>query len=163
MLHFSDVLTDAQYKYVIDKTLNAREWHFDSVSNLTNNWKLDLDNDNFFTQTFVQIIEKFSIKKFNLERVYANGRTFGQCGNFRQDNTEPNTYTFVYYVNNCDGDTFFYDELYTEWNNYNKRTLIKRFTPTKGTGVLFNGHRYHGNGVGRLHNRIVINMNLTLE
>lgn len=80
------------------------------------------------------------------------------------DDIDPtHTHTFIYYVNDCDGDTFFYDELYTEWNNYNKRTLIKRFTPTKGTGVLFNGHRYHGNGVGRLHNRIVINMNLTLE
>jgi hypothetical protein len=80
------------------------------------------------------------------------------------DDIDPShTHTFVYYVNDCDGDTFFYDELYTEWNNYNKRTLIKRFTPKKGTGVLFNGHRYHGNGVGRLHNRIVINMNLTLE
>jgi hypothetical protein len=131
MLHFSDVLTDAQYKYVIDKTLNASEWHFDSVSNPTNNWKLDLDNDNFFTQTFVQIIEKFSIKKFNLEKVYANGRTFGQCGNFRQDNTEPNTYTFVYYVN-------------PEWNIlWGGETVLQTpngllaMTPYPNSGLLF--------------------------
>ena len=79
------------------------------------------------------------------------------------DISDEHTHTFIYYVNNCDGDTFFYKDFYTTWNNYDKRTLAKRFTPVKGTGVLFNGKRYHGNGVGRLHNRIVINMNLKLS
>ena len=73
------------------------------------------------------------------------------------------THTFIYYVNDCDGDTFFYKDYYTVSDNYNKRTLETTFTPKKGVGVLFNGHRYHGNGVGRKENRIVINMNLTIR
>jgi hypothetical protein len=68
--------------------------------------------------------------------------------------------TLIYYVNQCDGDTFFYKDFFVQGReNFNKRVLEKRMTPVKGTGVLFDGHRYHGNGVGRKHNRIVINMN----
>lgn len=78
------------------------------------------------------------------------------------DISPEHTHTFVYYVNDCDGDTFFYKDFYQAWDNYDKRTLVKSFTPKKGTGVLFDGKRYHSNGVGRLENRVVINMNLKL-
>jgi hypothetical protein len=79
------------------------------------------------------------------------------------DISPDHTHTFIYYVNDCDGDTFFYKDFYTTADNYNKRTLEQSFTPRKGVGVLFNGKRYHGNGVGRKENRIVINMNLTVK
>jgi hypothetical protein len=79
------------------------------------------------------------------------------------DISSDHTHTFIYYVNDCDGDTFFYKDRYTAWNNYDKRTLETSFTPKKGVGVLFEGNRYHGNSVGRKENRIVINMNLTIR
>jgi hypothetical protein len=77
------------------------------------------------------------------------------------DISPEHTHTLVYYVNDCDGDTTFYKERYTAWNNYDKRTLVKSFTPVKGTGVLFDGKRYHSNGVGREKHLVGINMNLT--
>jgi hypothetical protein len=48
----------------------------------------------------------------------------------------------LYYVDNSDGDTFLFneskrDELFKEF------TVKDRVTPTKGTGVLFDGHRFH--------------------
>jgi len=79
------------------------------------------------------------------------------------DISDEHTHTFIYYVNDCDGDTFFYKDFYTSPTNYDKRTWVKSFTPTKGTGVVFNGKRYHSNGVGKMHNRVVINMNLKLS
>ncbi len=79
------------------------------------------------------------------------------------DISDEHTHTLIYYVNDCDGDTFFYKDFYTTGDNFNKRSLLKSFTPVKGTGVLFNGKRYHSNGVGKLHNRVVINMNLKLS
>ena len=79
------------------------------------------------------------------------------------DISPEHTHTFIYYVNDSDGDTLIYDEFYTTWNNYDKRTLVQRVTPKKGTGVLINGMRYHSNEVGRDEHRVVINMNLTLR
>jgi hypothetical protein len=68
--------------------------------------------------------------------------------------------TMIYYVNDCDGPTHFYEDILDPNNeNYNKRTLKSSFNPKKGTGVVFNGLRYHSNGVGNDKNRVVINMN----
>jgi hypothetical protein len=68
--------------------------------------------------------------------------------------------TMIYYVNDCDGPTHFYEDILDPDNeNFNKRTLKASYTPKKGTGVVFNGLRYHSNGVGNHKNRVVINMN----
>lgn len=37
-----------------------------------------------------------------LDRVYANGQSFGQDGQFHQDSPEPNTWTFLLYTNFID-------------------------------------------------------------
>jgi hypothetical protein len=72
-------------------------------------------------------------------------------------------WTMIYYVNDCDGPTHFYEDFFDKDNNYNKRTLKSSHIPKKGTGVLFNGLRYHGNSVGNEKNRVVINMNMQLN
>lgn len=43
-------------------------------------------------------------------------------------------FVFLYYVNDCDGDTVFFNDQGDE---------IERITPKKGTGVLFNANIFH--------------------
>jgi Rps23 Pro-64 3,4-dihydroxylase Tpa1-like proline 4-hydroxylase len=106
MYYYDDVLTKDQYEYVLNKTLNGNQWNFMGFSNTTAEykfWYMELSEDKFFTETFLSIVENITNKKFELNRVYANGQTYGLPGNIHQDVRTDYTpelyYTFLYYVN----------------------------------------------------------------
>jgi hypothetical protein len=60
-------------------------------------WSMDLTKDNFFSVYLLSVIEKHFSKKFELLRVYANGHTFGQDGEFHTDSDKDKYYTFCLY------------------------------------------------------------------
>jgi hypothetical protein len=71
---------------------------------------------------------------------------------------------FLYYVNDCDGDTILFDETIvsdddpfpTEFN------IIKRISPKAGKGVFFDGSRFHASSSPSTYKvRYVINFNFT--
>lgn len=66
------------------------------------------------------------------------------------DDNKPHI-AFIYYVNDSDGDTHFYD----------KGKLAQTVSPKKGSGVMFKGHIYHASA-SPVENRfrLVINYNL---
>lgn len=69
--------------------------------------------------------------------------------------------TLIYYVHDSDGDTVFFDEVYDPKPGYaplrGDVAECFRYTPIKGNGILFNGHRYHsGNSpINNLHRTII--------
>jgi hypothetical protein len=75
-------------------------------------------------------------------------------------------YTFLYYVNDSDGDTFIFNEKVNpamgENQNYpDKFTLLERVSPKKGDAILFNGLHYHSSSTPEHHDsRIALNINL---
>ena len=50
------------------------------------------------------------------------------------DDSEQNVYTAIYYVNDSDGDTYFFDE---------DLNITNTLTPKKGRMVLFNSNKFH--------------------
>lgn len=59
----------------------------------------------------------------------------------------------IYYVNDSDGDTQFYDG----------QAVIKTVSPKAGRAVLFSGHHYHSSASPTQHRyRIVLNFNLDM-
>jgi hypothetical protein len=59
--------------------------------------------------------------------------------------------TAIYYVNDADGDTLFFDK---------KQKVVERITPKKGTLVYFDGHDLHaGQAPSKSPYRCVINFN----
>ena len=56
---------------------------------------------------------------------------------------------FLYYANESDGDTFFFNENF----GAKEYTVLKRSSPKKGKGVLFDNSIVHASSPPRLHER----------
>ena len=58
----------------------------------------------------------------------------------------------LYYVNNSDGDTIFFDQ----------GSIVNRISPKRGRVVLFNGNILHGGGIPKIGPRSVVNFDITM-
>lgn len=70
------------------------------------------------------------------------------------------TVSLLYYVNDSDGDTFFFNEFFDESheNKVEKITLQKRITPKKGNAIFFDSKQFHASSSPKDSDvRIVIN------
>lgn len=71
-------------------------------------------------------------------------------------------YSAIYYINDADGDTVFFDEFYTD-DDYSKKTIQQRIPPERGKCIIFDGLQYHTGTVPTKNKRMIININFTLE
>jgi hypothetical protein len=66
----------------------------------------------------------------------------------------------LYYLNDCDGDTYIFNE--TEKSS--KYTIKQRITPEKGKLICFDGKHYHASGCPKVFSqRLVLTMNFSCE
>jgi Rps23 Pro-64 3,4-dihydroxylase Tpa1-like proline 4-hydroxylase len=138
------VLNQEDYEYVVNKTLYGDQWKFSGVSNQNSLkfWYMELSGDTFFNDKFLPVVENLSGKKFEIDRVYANGQTFGLCGSVHKDiesDFAPELYsTFVYYVNptwdaNWGGNTVLIHD----------NGSVSNVLPVRNTGILFPSNMLH--------------------
>ena len=85
--------------------IRKNNWKFGQTSKNIYNyeipfWSMELIEDIFFSKYVKEVIEKTFSKKFNIERLYANGQTYGQDGIYHTDSNNSNSYTFVLYLTN---------------------------------------------------------------
>ena len=84
-------------------TVKRPTWSFGQISQTspisTPFWMMTLTDDPFFSTQMKSKIEAAANRKFAVQRVYANGQTFGQDGTFHQDETADESYTFCIYIN----------------------------------------------------------------
>lgn len=115
-----------------------------------------------FEKMVVELASIFEVQLDNIIRVKLNFTTpvpGYQSNNYCSPHTdfeEPH-WVFLYYINDSDGDTIFFD-------NKKDLNIIKRITPKKGTCVLFNGEIYHtqSNPITSI-SRLNININVFLK
>jgi len=80
-------------------------WSFGQISQTspisTPFWMMTLTDDPFFSTHLKSKIEAAANRKFTVQRIYANGQTFGQDGTFHQDDAHESgsSYTFCLYMN----------------------------------------------------------------
>ena len=104
---FDNVFTKKQHERVLD-TLKQRRWSFDNWAEHEADkgilcWSLwGLETEPFYNTELLQRIEQITNMKFNVDRIYANGQSFGQDGVFHLDHNEVNQYTFLYYATELD-------------------------------------------------------------
>lgn len=73
------------------------------------------------------------------------------------DHTLPYSKTLIYYVNDSDGDTYFFDKTYTG-ENPGELNVIEKITPKAGSAVLFDSYRYHASSIPTIDKRSVVNI-----
>jgi hypothetical protein len=82
--------------------------------------------------------------------------------NYNFPHTDPDSdKSFIYYINDADGDTVFFNEFKS--NEFPKTfTTNSRVTPRKGSGVFFNSTQYHASSnPAHTPARYIINFNFT--
>ena len=115
-------------------------------------------NSNFyklFEHPILNILEKFKLKNKIINRIRL-GKTVSigkkYINNPHIDKQEKHQ-TILYYLNDSDGDTYFYKK--------NKKIIEKQITPEQNKAVLFNGLIYHASSkpIKNMY-RLVLNINL---
>lgn len=121
---------------------------------------------------FVEKAENFEVDSILRIRVRRTMKTPGA------DDTTYNTphvdlmhetpfYTFVYYAEESDGDTIFFDRVFERGSNASLQgspAILQTVQYKKGNGVLFDGLRFHaGNSPKNYVKRTVINFDFTVK
>lgn len=126
--------------------IKTRGWKFghesSNFSTDTPFWSMDLVDEPFFTEYLKGIIETYFGKKFKLNRVYANGQTFGQDGSYHIDTDNADCYTFALYLTNIHPDNV---EI-ASGNIYFKFPDVKYkigFEPLYNRGIFFPSNYMH--------------------
>ncbi len=100
-------------------------------------WYTDLSKNDFFTKT---LFERIPHGPWILERVYANGQSYGQNGKFHQDSTNPKCWTFILYTNEIDTVNI------NSWGGQTEfQTKIGTLSqvPEPNLGILFKSDIFH--------------------
>lgn len=105
------------------------------------------------------IVKNAGISRYNIVRVKANLTTAHDFSPLHYQaphvDTDPPSRTFVYYVNDSDGDTVLFNERLGD--RFDRFTIKERFTPKKGSLFSFDGSHYHAGQYPTTGYRMVIN------
>jgi hypothetical protein len=109
------------------------------------------------------------LKTVNMNLTPSNDKLLGRYGiphidkNYSlEEYKKYDTYTGLYYLNDTDGDTILYNELYNDSIPSNV-THYMNITPKADTLLLWNSRRYHSAPAGCSMTRAVLNINFLVE
>ena len=149
---FDEFLTPDELEKCAETT-SRPEWSFGQISRsspiATPFWMMVLTSDAFFNTQLLSKIERAANKKFTVERIYANGQTFGQDGTYHQDGYADDSYTFCIYINkqitpetadNIGGEFVFKIPRPSSEDEAFSRIMIP---PIYNRGILFPAHYFH--------------------
>jgi hypothetical protein len=140
IIFFKDVFSQEDLEK-IDEYIISPNWGFGHWSNENFPdkifWSLNLSNIQYFNDYLFSIITKITNRNWEIDRIYANGQTYGLDGAFHTDSDHG--YTFLYYWNkewnlSWAGNTIFVDE------NTNQMESI---CPRPNSAILFPGNILH--------------------
>jgi hypothetical protein len=125
----------------IQKYIRSPNWSFGHYSEEKSShktfWYLELSDIKYFNDHLFSHIKKITNRDWKIERIYANGQTYGLDGSFHIDNE--NGYTFLYYCNETwdlswAGNTIFVDESLNQ---------METICPMPNGAILFPGNLLH--------------------
>lgn len=141
----NDFLELPDWQTAVSKTVQGKNWEFAGFSNNVQKeikfWYMNLDQDEFFTKKFFASISKQFNRHYELDRVYANGQTYGLSGSLHQDviDADSSYKTFLYYPGP------FWDVTYGGYTVFHDKTndSIFSYYPTPNSAVMFDSNIWH--------------------
>ena len=139
---YTNFLDVSEFNMVNKVLKESSSWCFKGKSMNGDNkfWYHELMNDPYFSEVLVRKIMQTTGLNLKLERVYANGQSFGQNGSFHQDSTEPNTFTFLLYLNEIKREDL------DEWGGETQFKMNDRllsFQPETNSALIFMSEIFH--------------------
>ena len=128
--------------------IETMKWDFGHGSNSFTSdtdviyWNRDLIDNEYLSIYILKIIEKSFSKKFKINRLYANGQSFGQNGSFHFDDLTPNCYTFCLYLTDIAKEYIDIAEGYLYFSLPEHLHKIC-YEPKYNRGILFPSHYIH--------------------
>lgn len=120
IVSYADFLSPDDFATAVQLTRYSSGWNYTGQSNKEGFtfWYLDLMSTPFFTEHVASIIREKTKLDFVIDRVYANGQTYGLCGSVHLDRYPEegdNFLTFLLYTHPrwqlvWGGNTVLYDE-----------------------------------------------------
>ena len=121
----------------------------------------DKRSNSYFNESTIKIAEvikdKFNLIDFEIIRLrWGMITSYGEkIINTPHIDTPVKHKVILYYLNKCDGDTYFYDDKYN---------IINQNTPEENSAILFDGNIKHSSSKPIMYDRrIVLNINLQKE
>lgn len=117
------------------------------------------NSDNYLLSDFIlnRFLDRSKIQFTELFRSKANLQPASHSSDYLYttphiDNNS-NHKVLIYYVNDCDGDTFIFDD-------HKTGSILKQISPKKGRFLMFDGKYYHAAGIPKNSNfRLNVNFN----
>ena len=107
ILEYDNFFSKEDYGKILDHVYDAK-WGFGHGSYPQSDsrskyafpfWAMGFEENSFFTEYLLNIIEEKTNQKYELSDVYANGHTFGTKGSLHQDWYDERGRTFLFYAN----------------------------------------------------------------
>lgn len=177
-LNIQNYLMNSDIKWIFSENTVSNKFipNYNFLENLVDSWQLVnlvlANNEIYDEKTFNvirPIIDKFiehqKIKDFYIDKIKIN--TLFQKENYKncyyntphQDCQVENFRTLLYYVNDSDGDTIFFNDDDVDINSKINLKIEEKITPKRGSVVVFNSNQYHASSNPILNKRrLVINI-----
>jgi len=135
-------LNESELREVLNFT-NSLSWKYGASSGDSTSvrfWISHLNNEKKIIDIISPKIEKMSGFKIEIERVYANGQTYGQDGVFHTDHESYDRYTFILYVSPIFPDNVDIVGGFTQFKIDNQ---IVNIEPYQNRGCMFKSNIIH--------------------
>lgn len=146
-----DILGDAYANHIRTPGLNHTTIHFKKTK--SSFWKNHVKIAEFVLQK-IKYTKKYSVIESRAFMLFPI-KTLEEYQSPHTDTDIPHL-VILYYVNDVDGDTYFFGK------NAND-AVSQRITPKKNRAVIFDGSIYHASSLPTRDKRIIINLNLEIE
>ena len=135
-------INDEELEEVIDAINNRSSWKHGAVSGNggVKFWYAEMIQEATIGKQILNKLEKMFSKKFKINRMYANGQTFGQDGSFHQDDQDDNAYTLLIYVSHITEENVEHIGGFTHFKRDGK---IINVEPYKKRGIFFKSNLFH--------------------
>lgn len=123
--------------------------------------------DEFYSSYFMELFQsqiKKRLKK-NVDIIRIQISLIPPNSNYSANYMPPHTdfnlahNTLIYYINDCDGDTYFFNEMYPDATENSIFSIKTTITPKQGRACIFDGQRFHSASPSKNNIRIIINVN----